>query len=130
MATQAKPLNEVKQISEVTETTAATMDSAVGAAFVAAGIGSTVLGLAVVLNEVSPAISNLLKWVGPMGPLSGKVGLAVIAFVVSWIALHVAFRNRVVKLTTSFAISLALVLVGFLLTFPPIFVFIKHIFVP
>lgn len=99
----------------------------VAAAFIAAGIASLVLGLFVTLNEFSPDINNFLKWdanfgVGKgVGPLSGKVGMAVIAYVVSWVVLHLALRGKEVAFRSALLISLILVGLGFLLTFPPIF---------
>ena len=65
------------------------------AAFLAAGVASLVMGIGVLLNEASPTIKNAIgvdfnaflqfdKNFGlgsGVGPLSGKVGLAVIAFV-------------------------------------------------
>ncbi len=103
------------------------LDSAVSAALLAAGIGSLALGVFTVLNETSPAINSFLRWVPPVGPLSGKVGMAVLAFVISWVVLHYAFRTRPVKLATSYRWSLLLVALGLLLTFPPVFVFLNSI---
>ena len=99
----------------------------VAAAFVAAGIGSLVLGLFVVLNEVSTDINDFLKFdanygVGTgVGPLSGKVTLAVIAYAISWIVLHFMWRGKELPFGKAFAASLILVGIGFALTFPPIF---------
>lgn len=99
----------------------------VAAAFIAAGIGSVVLGLFTVLNEVSKDISAFLQFdknfgLGSgVGPLSGKVILAVIAYVVSWVILHMLWRGKEVNFRTAFLISLGLVGLGLLLTFPPFF---------
>lgn len=99
----------------------------VAAAFLAAGVGSLVLGVFVVLNEMSEDISTFLRFdesfgLGSgVGPLSGKVALAVIAYVVSWIGFHLALRNREVNFRMAFVASLVLVGLGFALTFPPIF---------
>ena len=99
----------------------------VAAAFVAAGVASLVLGLFVTLSEMSPQINNFLKFdaafgIGKgVGPLSGKVTLAVIAFVISWVVLHVLWRGKEVNFRRAFIASLVLVGLGFLLTFPPIF---------
>ncbi len=99
----------------------------VAAVFVASGIASLVLGIFVTLNEMSKDISNFLKFdasfgIGSgVGPLSGKVTLAVIAFVVSWIALHLMWRGKEIDFDKAFMASLILVGLGFLLTFPPIF---------
>lgn len=106
----------------------------VAAAFVAAGIGSLVLGIFVVLNEVSVDINNFLKFdanygLGSgVGPLSGKAILGTIAFLVSWVALHLYARGKEVNFGRWFAIALVLVFAGFALTFPPIFEFIVGLF--
>jgi hypothetical protein len=99
------------------------LDREVGAAFIASGIGSFVLGLLVVLTEMKAGagLKAALNWVGPVGPLSGKTGVAVIAFVVGWVVLHFAFKNRAVTLTTAFVITLILVGLGVLMSFPPFF---------
>jgi hypothetical protein len=105
------------------------------AAFIAAGVGSLVMGIGVVLNEASETIKNAVgidfnqflqfdKSFGlgsGVGPLSGKVGLAAIAFVVSWVILHLWLRGKEVNFRTGFTVALILVGVGFALTFPPIF---------
>ena len=99
----------------------------VAASYLAAGIASLVLGIFVVLNEVSPDINSFLRFdqnfgLGTgVGPLSGKVTLAIIAFVVSWIALAYAWRDREIDFGRVFVSSLVLVGLGFLLTFPPVF---------
>lgn len=105
------------------------------ASMIAAGIGSVVLGLGVVLNEYSAGIKSAIGidfnaflqfdknyGIGSgVGPLSGKVTLAVIAFVVSWVILHYAWRGKEVDLGRAFVATLILVGIGFALTFPPIF---------
>ena len=99
----------------------------VAAAFVAAGIAALVLGIFVPLNEFSPAISGFLKFdanfgLGKgVGPLSGKAGMAVIAYIVSWVVLHLAWRRREMNFRNVLLASLILVGLGFALTFPPIF---------
>lgn len=106
----------------------------VAAAFVAAGIGSLVLGLFVVLNEISPDISNFLKFdanygIGKgVGPLSGKAILGTLAFVISWVVLHFYARGKEVNFGRWFTVALVLVFAGFALTFPPIFEFIVGLF--
>jgi hypothetical protein len=99
----------------------------VAAAFLAAGVGSLVLGIFVVLNEVSPAINSFLRFdqnfgLGSgVGPLSGKVALAVIAYAVSWVIFHFWLRGKEVNFRKYFIASLVLVALGFALTFPPVF---------
>ncbi len=80
----------------------------VAAAFLAAGVGSLVVGIGVVLNEASATIKDAIgvdfnaflqfdKSFGlgsGVGPLSGKIALAVIAFVVSWVIFHLWLRGK------------------------------------
>lgn len=99
----------------------------VAAAFIAAGIASLVLGLFATLSEMSEDINGFLRWdtnygIGSgVGALSGKVGMAVIAYVVSWVVLYIALRGKEVDFRKAFLVSLILVGLGFALTFPPIF---------
>jgi hypothetical protein len=105
------------------------------AAFLAAGVGSLAMGIGVVLNEASATIKSAIgvdfnaflqfdKSFGlgaGVGPLSGKVGLAVIAFAVSWVLFHLWLRGKEVNFRRGFIAALVLVGLGFALTFPPIF---------
>jgi hypothetical protein len=91
------------------------------AAIVAASLGVVVLGLCTLLAEVSTATNDALNWWPPAGPLIGKTGIAVIAWLVTWGALHLAWRRREVSFRLWWAVALGLILTGFLLTFPPIF---------
>jgi hypothetical protein len=105
------------------------------AAFIAAGVASLVIGIGVVLNEASAAIKGAIGidfnaflqfdknfgFGSGVGPLSGKVGLAIIAFAVSWVLLHLWLRGKEVNFRTGFIAALVLVGLGFALTFPPIF---------
>jgi hypothetical protein len=105
------------------------------AAFLAAGIASLVIGIGVVLNEASATIKSAIGidfnallqfdknfgFGSGVGPLSGKVGLAIIAFVVSWVLLHLWLRGKEVNFRSGFVAALVLVGLGFALTFPPIF---------
>lgn len=104
---------------EATETTE--LDRAIGAAFLSGGIGIFVLGLATVLSEGNASVNQFLVWIKGVGALSGKTSVAIIAFVASWIILHYAFKNRALALMTAFSITIVLVVLGLLLTFPPVF---------
>lgn len=95
-------------------------DHEVGAALLASGIGATVLGIMVVGAEASTNFASSLRFVASVGPLSGKTTVAVIAFILSWVILHLALP-RTVKLSTAFNITLVLIGLGLLLTFPPFF---------
>lgn len=91
------------------------------AAIVAAGIGTFVIGLATSLSEASAGLKSALAWYKPSGPLSGKTGVGVIAWLLAWVVLHSLWRNKNVDLARAFQWGIALVVLGFLLTFPPVF---------
>jgi hypothetical protein len=105
------------------------------AAFVSAGIGSLFMGIGVVLNEYSAQIKSLigidfnafLKFdanygLGSgVGPLSGKVIVAVLAYLISFAILFALWRNREISVRKAFIWTLVLTAIGFALTFPPIF---------
>jgi hypothetical protein len=119
--TQTASLEKTHVKSSVrTEVSAA--DRAMGAAMISSGIGSLVLGILIVLAEVSVDIKEILIWNDGAGPLSGKTGVAVIAFVVSWVVLHYIFQYKAISLTASFIVTAVLLVLGLLLTFPPIFI--------
>ena len=91
------------------------------AALIAGGLGSATLGLMTVLAEASPSINDALNWWNPAGPLTGKTLTGVIAFLASWIVLHVIFRGRNVTFVPAATIALILLGLGLLGTFPPFF---------
>lgn len=91
------------------------------AAILAAGLGIFILGLFTVLGVVNEGIKNALVWYVPAGPLSGKSGLGVLAWLVSWPVLHLVWRNRTVNFGLILAVALFLIALGLLFTFPPVF---------
>jgi energy-converting hydrogenase Eha subunit A len=120
-SSQGQPV--VSEVSTGAREEITALDREVGAAFIASGIGSFVLGLVIVLTEMpsGAGLKTFLTWVGPVGALSGKTSVAVIAFVASWVGLHFYFRNRPISLTRSFIIAIALIALGLLMSFPPVF---------
>lgn len=126
---------QVPELASAPEKVATKPNGPVAAGFIAAGVGSFMIGLGVVLNEASTAIheaigfdvnaflrfdANLGLGQG-VGPLSGKVTIAVIFFAITWLALGYRWRGREVPFGRTLLVSLALVGLGFALTFPPIF---------
>jgi hypothetical protein len=100
------------------------------AALLAAGIGAFVLGLTVTLAEAfPPAEGQTAFWdfsaaygIGSgVGPLSGKVIIGTLAYLVSFLGFGLAWRGREVNLRTVLIASGILLALGFALTFPPIF---------
>ena len=93
----------------------------VAAAFLAAGIGSFVLGLLTTIAEANATFADKLNWYNPVGPLSGKTLNSVIFFAASWLVLHVALRGKEPSQRTVYWVTGLLVAAGFLLTFPKFF---------
>jgi hypothetical protein len=93
----------------------------VAAVFLAAGVGSLVLGILTTLAEANESIKSWLEWSTSVGPLSGKTIIAVIAFVVAWVVLGIALRGRSLKPSTVFTWTAVLIAIGLVLTFPTFF---------
>jgi hypothetical protein len=91
------------------------------AAVLAAGIGSCALGVLVTLNEASAKISGMLNLYGPVGPLSGKTGVAILVWLVAWGVLASAWKDRDVDFGKVWRAALTLVILGLLGTFPLVF---------
>lgn len=91
------------------------------AALIAAGIGTFTVGLITSLAEAFGGLKTALNFYNPSGPLSGKTGVAVLVWLVSWIVLHSMWRTRNPEIGRLFTWTLVLIALGFLLTFPPIF---------
>jgi hypothetical protein len=93
----------------------------IAAAIIAGGIGAAALGLFTTLAEASEGAKNWLQWSDAVGPLSGKVLMAVLVWLVAWAVLHLALRNRPYETRRALVISLALIGLGVLGTFPLFF---------
>ncbi len=91
------------------------------AVLLASGIGSLVLGLVTLGGSASSSFKSFLGWYGATGSLSGKVGIAVIVWLLAWWALNNQWKEKEVALTPIFMTTLGLVALGMLFTFPPIF---------
>lgn len=96
-------------------------DGAAVAAIFSAALGCAVIGLATVLVEMNPDIKTALAWSMAVGPLSGKTGIGVLVWLVSWPLFHAVLKNREVDFDRSWKRSLVLIIIGLLGTFPPIF---------
>jgi len=121
MAVTQLPKAAAAQDLDLADTRVATGVAA--AAFLSGGIGCFVIGLLTTLTE-SPALVNLknaLNWSNPVGPLSGKTGVGVIAFLLAWGIAHVLLKDKDVNLKIYVMVAAILTGLGFLLTFPPFF---------
>ena len=93
----------------------------VAAALIAGGIGSAALGFFTMLAEASAAAKSWLEWNSAVGSLSGKTFMAVLVWLVAWAGLHLGIRKHPVEIRTAFIVTLVLVAVGVLGTFPTVF---------
>jgi lysylphosphatidylglycerol synthetase-like protein (DUF2156 family) len=91
------------------------------AAVLAAGVGCFAMGVFTTLGEASTSFADRLTWNEDVGPLSGKTGMTIIVWLVSWAVLYVIFRNRQTETRQALTISLVLMGLGVLLTFPTFF---------
>ena len=67
------------------------------AAILSAGVGSATIGLMTTGAVISAGLKSALNWWSPAGPLTGKTGVSVIAWLVTWIVLHVLWKDKGTK---------------------------------
>ena len=91
------------------------------AALLAGGIGATALGLVTVLAEASVPIKDALRFVGPVGPLSGKTTVAVVVWLASWAILRTIWNKKEVAFGRVASVAFVLLALGLIGTFPPFF---------
>ena len=82
--------------------------------------GAFVLGLATLLAQSSKSIKGLLNWRPDVGSLTGTVGVAIVVWLVCWAILHRLWKERDVPFGRIWALSLILLLLGFVMVFPPV----------
>jgi hypothetical protein len=90
------------------------------AAILAAGIGAFLMAVFAILADQSAAIKSMMIFWKPTGPLSGVTTCAIVLWLVVWAILHARWRHRSVALTRVNAAAFTLLILGLLLTFPPI----------
>lgn len=88
------------------------------ASFLAAGIGAFALGLIVILNEVG--LFSVPALYSPAGGVSGRTTAAAVIWLVAWAVLHRRWNGRQVNTRRVVAATLALIGLGVVLTFPPV----------
>ena len=103
-------------------------NGAAAAAVLGAGLGSAALGLAVTLSESFVQVENFFKipegtlhLSKGVGPLAGKTDTAFLIWLVAWAGLHFAWRMKQVQFPTVFKVTIALIAIGLLGTFPDVF---------
>jgi hypothetical protein len=88
------------------------------AAVLAAGIGSFAVGFFVILNEAGVLVAPSLY--GPAGGVSGRTTFAAVAWLIAWFAAHRRWRDRQVDGGRVLTVTIFLIALGLLLTFPPV----------
>jgi hypothetical protein len=96
-------------------------DGSAAAAILAAGIGLAVTGIVSAMAEAIASFSAILVWSKPVGALMGKTIIGIAAWLVSWLILSRAWKDKDVKFKTVLIVSAILLAAGVLLTFPPVF---------
>jgi len=97
------------------------------AALLAGGIGAVTYGIFIILAEGIKVVGNVLNWYNPSGNLSGKTGMMIIVWLVSWVYLNNQWKDKDVDFQKISTIALILLLLGVLLTVPPVFDFFIHL---
>jgi hypothetical protein len=98
----------------------------IAAALLAAGIGCAAFGVLVVLAETSAAVEDAVTVSEGAGPLSGEGLGATVVWAVTWALLHAVLRNREVPWRPVARATTALVALGLVATFPPVFQLFGH----
>lgn len=93
----------------------------VTAAILAAGIGCLTLGIVTTLSEASVSFADKLALDDSVGPLSGKTIVTVVVWLVAWVVLHMFYRDKETESRRALTISLILIGLGVIGTFPLFF---------
>ncbi len=91
------------------------------AAVLAAGIGLAATGIVSTLAEAIASFSKALTWSKPVGALSGKTIIGIVIWLIAWLILGLAWKDRDVNFRPVVVVSAILLVVGLLFTFPPVF---------
>lgn len=87
------------------------------------------MGLLVTLSEVIEPLKDALNIYPPVGPLSGKTTVACCIWIAAWIALaNTNYLKGYLKGRGVTRVSVTLILVGLLGTFPPVYWFARALF--
>lgn len=88
------------------------------ASALAAGVGTFAMGLIVVLNEAALFAAPALY--GPAGGVTGRTTFATLVWLAAWGVLHARWRSREIASGRVLVLTLILIGVGVLGTFPPL----------
>ena len=97
------------------------------AALLAGGIAAVAYGVFIILAEGVKVVGNALNWYNPAGNLSGKTGMMIIVWLVTWAILGNQWKDKDVDFQKISTIAVVLLVAGVLLTVPPVFDFFIHL---
>lgn len=90
------------------------------AALLAAGIGIFALSLISIAADHIPSFKASMIFYKPTGPLSGVTTSAIVLWLAVWFIFDIRWRRRNVALGQVATISMVLLILGLVLTFPPL----------
>jgi len=90
------------------------------AAILSAGIACFSLAVLAILGDKLPALKAPLTFSKPTGPLSGVTTVALLIWILTWAIFEARWRQKTLALARVSFVALALLVLGFLLTFPPL----------
>jgi hypothetical protein len=90
------------------------------AAILAAAIASFVLAVIAFAGDKSAPVRNSLNFYKPTGPLSGVTTVAILIWILTWGLLEWRWGKRAIAMSRINIISLTLLVLSILLTFPPV----------
>jgi hypothetical protein len=108
------------QPREVSANTSALTNGSGAAAILAAGMGSFALAILAVAADRSATVKSVLIFYKPTGPLSGVTTVAILIWLAIWTIMDFRWRKKTIALTKTNRIAFVLMILSFLLTFPPI----------
>ncbi|MGH8056389.1 MAG: hypothetical protein ACREOH_04020 [Candidatus Entotheonellia bacterium] len=100
---------------------AALTNGPAAAAILASSIGSLALGLFTTLAQAIAPIKDALNFYNPAGPLSGKTTVAVVVWLIAWAVFYGRWKNTEVNFPNVFRVTLILIALGLVGTFPVFF---------
>jgi hypothetical protein len=90
------------------------------AAILSAAIGAFALAILALAADNSAALKSMLTFYKPTGPLSGVTTAAILVWLLTWVILEWRWAKKTVALGQVSIVAFTLLVLSFLLTFPPI----------
>jgi hypothetical protein len=105
-------------VANIEDQREAVTNGAALAALLGAGIGAFATGFIVILNEAGLFAAPALY--APAGGVTGRTTLAVVIWLIGWAVLHRRWKHRQLEARRVHLLSLILIALGIVLTFPPV----------